>query len=761
MLKKRFKITNILNLFSISYLHLSTKSSIIILSIGGDIMYANVIIEYGAKAVDREFTYIIPSHLKNVIKIGHRVKVPFNNKDIEGFVLSITNTYHGEYELKEIINVCEDYPVLNKEMLALGDEIKKTILCSKIAIYQAMLPKAFKAKHDTHIGIKKNRYIKLNISYEEASEFINNCKYQGQIDIIEKLITDDKLLVTNLTSSINTLYKNGIIDFIYEEVNRYETHTIGKYHKVSLNSMQQEVVDCVELNKHDTYLLYGVTGSGKTEVYMELIDKVIASGKSAIMLVPEISLTPQIVDRFVTRFGKDIAILHSGLSDPEKYDEYRKIMEGKVHIVVGARSAIFAPLENLGIIVIDEEHSSTYKQENNPRYHARDVAILRGKYHHAPVILGSATPSLESFARAKKDVYKLLTLPKRAGKGSLPKVTVVDMKNEVKKGNFILSNILKEKIKEKLSKHEQIILLLNRRGYSSMLTCRDCGTVLKCPNCDISLTYHKSSNTNRCHYCNYSIKNVEACPKCGSSNIKDYGLGTERLEEYLNKTFNARIIRMDMDTTSKKGMHEKIIEDFGNHEYDILLGTQMIAKGLDFPLVTLVGVVNADSSLNIPDFRSAENTFQLLSQVSGRAGRSGLLGEVIIQTYNKDHYSISLAKEHNYIAFYEAEMKIRKILNYPPYYYITLINITSRDYELGFKEANKIGEYLRKYLKPTTIILGPSMASVFKINNIYHYECIIKYKYDESLNKILTKLDEIYKTNNKVDISIDINPIKV
>ena len=724
-------------------------------------MYANVIIEYGAKAVDREFTYIIPTNLKDKIKIGHRVKVPFNNQEIEGFVLNITNTYDGEYELKTITDICDEYPVLNKEMLYLGNEIKKTILCSKISIFQAMLPKALKAKHDTYIGIKKNRYIKLNISYEAASEFINNCKYQGQIDIIEKLITDDKLLVTNLTSSINTLYKNGIIDFIYEEVNRYEAHTTGTYHKVSLNSHQQEVVDAVLLNEHDTYLLYGVTGSGKTEVYMELIDKTIANGKNAIMLVPEISLTPQIVDRFVTRFGKDVAILHSGLSDSEKYDEYRKIREGKVHIVVGARSAIFAPLDNIGVIVIDEEHSSTYKQDNNPRYHARDVAILRGKYHHAPVILGSATPSLESFARAKKDVYKMLTLPTRAGNGSLPKVTIVDMKNEIKKGNFILSNILKEKIKEKIAKHEQIILLLNRRGYSSMLTCRDCGTVLKCPNCDISLTYHKTSNTNRCHYCNYSIKNVHTCPKCGSNNMKDYGLGTEKLEEELNKIFNAKVIRMDMDTTSRKGMHEKIIEDFGMHKYDILLGTQMIAKGLDFPLVTLVGVINADTGLNIPDFRSAENTFELLSQVSGRAGRSDLAGEVIIQTYNKDHYSILYAKEHNYEKFYNAEMEIRKLLKYPPYYYITLVNITSKDYELGFKEANKIGEYLKRNLKETTIILGPTMANTFKINNVYHYQCIIKYKRDESLNNVLLKLDEIYKTNNKVDISIDINPIRV
>ena len=724
-------------------------------------MYAKVIIEYGSKAVDREYTYIIPNELVDKVKIGHRVLVPFNNKDIEGFVVDIVKDYNDKYELKEISDICDENPILNKEMLYIGDKIQKEILCSKISIYQAMLPKALKAKSNTNIGIKMNRYIKLNISYEDANKFINECRFPGQVSIIEKLITDDRILISSLSSSINTLIKNGIVTFEYEEVNRYVSHSSGKYKQVILNKCQQEVVDSVNLDKYKTYLLYGVTGSGKTEVYMELIDKVIKKGKAAIMLVPEISLTPQIVDRFVTRFGSEVAILHSGLSDYEKYDEYRKILTGKVKIVVGARSAIFAPLNNLGIIVMDEEHTATYKQDNNPRYHARDVAIIRGEYNNIPIILGSATPSLESFARANKGVYELLTLTKRAGNGRLPNVYIVDMKNEVKKGNFILSKILSDKIKEKIDKNEQVILLLNRRGYSSMLTCRDCGNVIKCPNCDITLTYHKSSNTNRCHYCNYSIKNVSKCPICGSDNMKDYGLGTEKLEEELNKIFHARVVRMDMDTTSRKGMHEKIIEDFGNHKYDILLGTQMIAKGLDFPLVTLVGVINADSSLNIPDFRSAENTFQLLSQVSGRAGRSDLSGEVIIQSYNPEHYSIMDAKEHNYLKFYNEEMNIRKVLSYPPYYYITLVNISSRDYELGFKEANKIGEYLRKYLDKDTKVLGPSMANIFKVNNIYHYQCIIKYKKDDKLNSVLTKVDEIYKTNNKVDISIDVNPIRV
>ena len=724
-------------------------------------MYASVIIEYGNKAVDREFTYIIPPKYQDIIKVGHRVLVPFNNQEIEGFVLKITKEYHGAFDLKEITNICDEEPILNEEMLLLGDEITKKILCSKISIYQAMLPKALKAKHNTNIGIKNDRYLVLNKSKEEILSYIETCKYQKQVDILKELLANEKILISKTSSSIETLLKKDLVKYIYEEVNRYKSNFTGRYKPVTLNEMQESVVNKVKLNTFKPYLLYGITGSGKTEVYMELIDRVIHQGKTAIMLVPEISLTPQIVDRFVTKFGSDIAILHSGLNEYEKYDEYRKILSGKIKIVVGARSAIFAPLKNIGIIVIDEEHTSTYKQDNNPRYHARDVAMLRGKYHQCPIILGSATPSLESFARALNNVYELLTLTKRAGSGSLPSIEIVDMKEESRSGNFVLSKVLIDKIWSRLRKNEQVILLLNRRGYSSMLTCRDCGNVIKCPNCDISLTYHKSSNTNRCHYCNYSIKNVNKCPVCGSSNMKDYGLGTEKLEEELNRIFKSRVIRMDMDTTSKKGMHEKIINDFGEHKYDILLGTQMIAKGLDFPLVTLVGVINADSSLNVPDFRSAEVTFGLLSQVSGRAGRSGLAGEVIIQTYNPDHYSIVYAKNHDYYSFYKEEMKIRKALSYPPYYYITLVNITSKDYELGFKEANKIGDYLRKNLNPDTKVLGPSMANIFKMNNIYHYQCIIKYKYDNNLNKVLTNIDEMYKINNKVDVSIDVDPIRV
>jgi len=726
-------------------------------------MYAKVIVEIGVKAVDKEFTYKIPDNISNDIRVGCRVKVNFGKMIIEGFVLDIFDSFNGDYEPKEILELIDYEPILNEEMLSLGKKIQEYTLCSLISAYQVMLPKALKASVKTNINKKENRYVILNKKDNVIIEYINTCKYPKQVELLNDLLKNKKKLITKLDSSINTLVKKELVTFIYEEDYRYKYNKISNYKKVKLNDEQQYCVDnvCSNIDKSIVYLLYGVTGSGKTEVYMNIIEKVISDGKNAIMLVPEISLTPQIVDRFVNRFGDNVAILHSGLSNVEKYDEYRKIKEGKVKIVVGARSAIFAPFSNIGVIIIDEEHTSTYKQENHPRYHAKDIAILRSNYHNCPLILGSATPSLETFARAMNKNYELLTLTKRANNMILPKVTVVDMKNEIKKGNFTFSRLLSDKIKEKISKGEQIILLLNRRGYSPLIRCSNCGEVEKCPRCDISLTYHKSSNSLRCHYCNYTKKCPNVCSKCGSADIKGIGLGTEKLELEIKEKFNARVVRMDADTTSRKGMHEKIIKEFGEGKYDILLGTQMIAKGLDFPKVTLVGVINADMSLCVPDFRSSERTFQLLSQVSGRAGRGEYPGEVIIQTYNDEHYSIKLAKDHDYINFYKEEMKIRKVLNYSPYYFITLVKISCKDYEEGFKHANKIGDYLKKNLSKDTIILGPTMASMFKVNNIYNYQCIIKYKKDDKLISVLTTIDDIYKTNNMVNVEIDVDPIRL
>ena len=727
-------------------------------------MYAKVIIEIGVKNVDKMFTYIVPDNMKEDIKVGCRVKVKFGSMVLEGFVLELTNAIDKvDYELKEIIELVDKIPILNKEMLELGKKIQEITLCSLISAYQVMLPKALKASIKTNINTKLIRYAVSNKKDMELITYIENTKYEKQREFLKKLIVKKKIKVDKLESYLNTLEKNGLIKFIYEEDYRYKFNTNNSDTRVILNNEQEVCVNKVtnSFGISKTFLLYGVTGSGKTEVYMNIIEKAINKGMSAIMLVPEISLTPQIVERFALRFGDNIAILHSGLSDVEKYDEYRKITMGKVRIVVGARSAIFAPLTNIGVIIIDEEHTATYKQENHPRYHARDIAILRSEYHNCPIVLGSATPSLESFARAMNKNYELLVMKKRANNMVLPDVHIVDMKEEIKRGNYTFSKLLIDKINEKISKGEQVILLLNRRGYSPLIKCSKCGEVEKCPNCDISLTYHKSSDSLRCHYCNYTKKCPSKCMKCGSTDIKGIGLGTEKLEQEIIDKFKARVIRMDADTTSKKGMHEKIIKEFGLGKYDILLGTQMIAKGLDFPKVTLVGVINADMSLCVPDFRSSERTFQLLSQVSGRAGRGKYPGEVIIQTFNPEHYSIRYAKNHDYLNFYKEEMAIRKQLNYSPYYFITLVRISCKDYEEGFKHANKIKDYLEKNLSSDTILLGPTMASMFKINNIYNYQCIIKYKKDLKLKDTLININNIYKTNNKVNVEIDVDPIRL
>ena len=731
--------------------------------LGGDYMYVSVLTQIGVKAVDQTFSYHVPKLLENNIKIGVRVRIPFGNMILDGFVLGISdNSSYDNSKIKDIINVIDEEPVLNKEMLLLGKYMSDNLLASLSSCYQVMLPKALKAEVKSNIKIKYDRYLHRIKSIEEIDRYIDNCKYESQINLLCKLKEGD-ILITKMSSSINTIIKYGFASIIYEECKRYKYDGISNYKRVNLTDKQRLVSDTIisSFGKSDTFLLYGVTGSGKTEVYMDVIEKAINNGKSAIMLVPEIGLTPQIVGKFISRFGNVISVLHSKLSDSERYDEYRKITNGESKIVIGTRSAIFVPFNNIGVIIIDEEHTSSYKQDNNPRYSAINVAEWRSKYHNCPLVLGSATPSLESFAKAGNHVYKLLSLTERAGGSVLPIVNIVDMKEEVKKGNFILSDILKNKIGEVLDRGEQAIILLNRRGYSSTISCRECGYVYKCPNCDITYTYHKSSNNLKCHYCGYSMVLPNKCSICGSDNLKDYGLGTEKLEETLNSLYNARIVRMDVDTTSKKGQHQKIIDDFGEHKYDILIGTQMIAKGLDFPLVTLVGVVSIDSSLTSPDYRASENTFQLLSQVSGRAGRSESKGEVIIQTFNPDHYAITLAKNHDYIDFYKEEMKIRKILKYSPYYYMVLVSITSKDYELGFKEANKIGSYIRNNINKDSIVLGPTMANMFKVNNIYHYQIIIKYRKDDSLMKVLKFIIDMQVRNNKIDVSIDFNPSRI
>jgi primosomal protein N' (replication factor Y) (superfamily II helicase) len=522
------------------------------------------------------------------------------------------------------------------------------------------------------------------------------------------------------------------------------------------------ILKTLQEKEHEVFLLYGVTGSGKTEIYLQSIQEVIMQGREAIVLVPEIALTPQMVNRFKGRFGDEVAVLHSGLSAGEKYDEWRKIMRKEVSVVVGARSAIFAPFENLGILIIDEEHETSYKQEEMPRYHARDVAIERAKNANCPVVLGSATPSLESFARAQKGVYHLLSLPSRMNNQSLPPVEIIDMREELRDGNrSMFSRSLLEKLKERIEKKEQTVLFLNKRGHSSFVMCRDCGYVMNCPNCDISLTYHRVSEQMKCHYCGYESYVPKNCPECSSEHIRYFGTGTQKVEDELGKILpEAKVIRMDVDTTSRKGSHERLLNDFQEGKADILLGTQMIAKGLDFPNITLVGVLSADTMLHLPDFRSSEKTFQLLTQVSGRAGRHDLPGEVVIQTYSPEHYSIELAGKQDYDLFYQREMMMRKIHKYPPFYFISLITVSHEQLMMVVSVTEKITKYVCSRLSNEAVVLGPVASPIPRINNRYRYQCLIKYKRESDLEPTLKNVLAHYQkeATSGLQVSVDVNP---
>lgn len=725
-------------------------------------MVCECLVELEHVFIDKTFTYKINKEQLSLLKVGMRVVVPFGKQTLEGFVLKIyeNKDVSLENKLKEIISIVDTYPILNEELLTLGKYISKTTLCSLMTSYQAMLPKALKAKKKVNMTPKYDTYICINYGM-----YNNDIKFNASQEKILELLKENKKVKKEVlnkisVSSVNTLLKKNILLEEKEENYRYNLINEEKI-KFNLNEEQQKVYKEIfnSINTNETFLLYGVTGSGKTNVYMKVIEDVIKNNKTAILLVPEISLTPQIIKRFTSYFS-NIAVLHSGLSDGEKYDEWRKINEGKVNIVIGARSAIFAPLKNIGVIIIDEEHSQTYKQENNPRYNAIDIAKERCKYHNCPLILGSATPSLESFARAKKNVYKLLELKNRYNNNTMPKVEIIDMNKEFKKASGYFSNTLIDQIKETLERKEQVILFLNRRGYSSFLTCSSCGYVEKCPNCDISLTYHKSSNMLRCHYCGYATKRKKLCPKC-QEEFKDYGIGTEKVEEELKSLIkDAKIIRMDVDTTTTKNAHAKIINSFLEEKYNILVGTQMIAKGLDFPNVTLVGVLNADIGLNFPDFRSSEITFSLLNQVLGRSGRGNKEGKVLIQTFNPEHYAIVYTKNHDYLGFYNEEMKIRKILKYPPYYYICSIKIISKDYNLASKSSYDVVNYLKQNIK-NEIILGPSVCNVFKLNNNYRFQIIIKYKDVNNILEYLTNIEHHYFNKKDIKVEIDFNPLKL
>lgn len=716
-------------------------------------MIVEVLVEIKAWKIDKTFSYHVPSALEKEIAIGKRVLVPFQKRELEGFIINILDEV--TYETKDIIKVIDENPVLNEELLELGKYISKKTLCNLISAYETMLPVALKAKNGTTINKRYQTYLEVNS--------IDIKLTPKQLEIVELIKKHGRVLKSSIKSSVvSTLIKKNVLKEVSEEVYRLNNEEKVVDQKINLTSEQELVFNKIKesVNQFQPFLLFGVTGSGKTLVYIKIIEYVLRFNKEVIVLVPEISLTPQIVSRFKKKFGNLIAILHSGLSAGEKYDEWRKIERGEVKIVIGARSAIFAPFKNLGLIVIDEEHSDSYKQENNPKYSTIDVALWRAKYHNCCVVLGSATPSIESYVRAKNNIYTLLEMKNRYN-NNFPDIHLINMRDSIKNGYKIISKELFDAINLRLERHEQTIILLNRRGYATNVTCHDCGYVVKCKYCDIPLTYHKSSNTLRCHYCGYALPLVKTCPVCKSKNIDYFGIGTQRLEEELNRMFKARIVRMDVDTTSKKGAHEKIIKDFLEQKYDILLGTQMIAKGLDFPNVTLVGVINGDATLNMPDFRSGERTFQLLNQIAGRSGRATKKGEVFIQAFNTDHYSIVLATKNDYETFAREELLIRKTLKYPPFYNLLIIKVLGKNEENVVNECNKCVAYLKSSIKENVYILGPAPAYIPKINNIYYYQITLKYKNTKDIIKEMHYLNKIYSNNKLVKIEIDFNPIKI
>ena len=720
-------------------------------------MYIKVLVELSSFNIDKTFTYHVSEKFKDQIKIGIRVLVPFNNQKLEGFILEILDNYEDNFEIKDIIDVIDHETILTKELLELGKYISEDTLSTLISSYQVMLPKVLKAKNRAKIGIKYQKIVEID---NLCGEFTVK-----QQEIIDKINEKGSCLYSELkkiNTSVDTLLKRGVLKLRQVEEYRINYNSSVNYPHHELNIEQRKVYDEIinHLNTNIIYLLHGITGSGKTEVYMELFKKVISMGKTCLLLIPEITLTNQILKRMQARFSR-IAVLHSGLSDGARYDEYRRIRKGEVDLVIGARSSVFAPLENIGIIVIDEAHSETYEQSVMPKYNALEIAKYRSKYYNCPLIFGSATPTLDMYARALKGVYKLLTITKRAGNAIMPTIDICDMTREERVGNSIFSKRLSEAILQTLNNHEQIILLQNRRGYASSLMCPNCGYTMKCPNCDISLIYHKTKDIMRCHYCGYATKKITTCPNCHNDVLRDLGTGTEKVEEDLNRLFpSARVIRMDMDTTTRRGSHDRIITSFSHHDYDILLGTQMISKGLDFPAVTLVGVLNADNSLFIPSYKSSENTYSLLSQVAGRSGRSDKQGRVIIQTYNPTHYAISLVSKNDYISFFNEEMKNRLLSKYPPYFYLTMVSVKSKNYDLVSSEVNKIKSILINKLSGKEII-GPSMGMPFRVNNVYNFNIIIKYKKEENLKKVLRELIDHYKGNYKIKIEISFNPNKI
>lgn len=729
-------------------------------------LYAEIILNSEAIEIDRPFTYKVPLDMEEKVKVGQIVKVPFGvrSKPVEGFILDLKaeEEMKVSFKMKSILSVENEEPVITEDDLKLINFLREEYLCKYIDAIRLLIP----------VGILKGAKSKSRnviVFIDDNLEKIKN--KDGYIEIIDFIKRNTgKYTKTELSKEhgfsiykLNKLMEHGLIKSEEEIVFRYNTREYNKDVQKNLTVEQSMAIKEIEESEENLILLKGVTGSGKTEVYMRIVEKTLEEGKSAIVLVPEIALTPQMIERFKGRFGSNVALFHSKLSDGERFDEWYRVKEGKASLIIGARSAIFLPAKNLGLIIIDEEHENTYKSDQNPKYQTKEVAEYIAKLKGCKVILGSATPTIESYYRAISGEMKLVELNHRVDNKPMPKMMLVDMREELRSGNkSLFSRRLYASMKEKLEKGEQIILFLNRRGFSTFVSCRSCGYVFHCEDCDISMTYHKNGFL-VCHYCGKTKKQPNLCPKCGSKYVKFFGAGTERVEEEVRRYFkNARILRMDVDTTRAKDSHEKIYNAFKAREADILIGTQMVSKGLDFPNVTLVGILAADMSLNLPDYRAAERSFQIITQVAGRAGRGDKEGEVIVQTYTPEHYSLQYAKKYDYENFYEKEFTIRAMMGYPPFGRILLINGSGKNEDELRKQMIYLGEKVKEKAEEFggLEVLGPTPCIIYRIKENYRWQIIIKGEFSSKFSKSIKDIlyDKANNVYNDIRVSMDINP---
>ncbi|MCH5171959.1 MAG: primosomal protein N' [Erysipelotrichales bacterium] len=728
----------------------------------------NVLIEHAAYAINRPFSYVYEGEMSP--KVGERVQVSFHNSQVVGYIIGIEETNKSKEEYEEELGyqilvadkLLDSEPILTEELRIVANEVSKYYLSPLISVYQAMLPPSLKP---TSSAIKK-----AQIAYEKYLRVINEDESNltpKQIELL-RLIKGSSEVKKNEIKSISILNKliaNKNVEEYKVEKRRYSFNDIKEFKELTLTYEQQKVKDEFLNTNDNVYLLEGVTGSGKTEVYISIVKEIVASGKTALILVPEINLTPVMMQRFYHLFKEKVAILHSELTSGEKYDEYRKILHREIQVVIGTRSAVFAPLDNLGIIILDEEHVESYKQDNAPCYHAKDVAIMRAKhFENCKVLLGSATPTLESEARALKGVYHHLRLLKRINERELPETEIINLQDyrNIDYLSSIFSKKLRAAIKETLDKKEQVVLLLNRRGYSTSVLCRECGHVIKCPECDIPLVYHSFDKMLKCHNCGHVETQIHQCPECGSKYLSRIGFGSEKVEDEIRKLFpTASVLRLDSDVGKVKNNIASTLKAFSNHEADILIGTQMIAKGHDFPDVTLVGLVLADLGLTLPSARSSERTFQLITQAIGRAGRGAKKGRAIIQTYMPTHYSITYGAKQDYMGFYKEEMRIRKLQQNPPYTFASTLTLTSKNEDLVNQMAFTTLDLVLREGEGNIIGVGPSSPYVKKDSLGYRRICMFKYKDQDKFKEIMQNIINILSKKAGISIKIDIDALDI